>query len=64
MSEVFYWIGVVHVAAYAVAGIAAASVKFVVWLLEKLRWQREVVRGLAEFYRKRQAEKNGERIVG
>lgn len=45
----FYWFGVVHFVAYAMAGFLRASALFIDWLLRRLRLKREIIHAYARY---------------
>jgi hypothetical protein len=57
MNSVLYWFGVFHAVIYAIGGATWLSWAFVEWLIGRLKIKRDLIRALAEYYKKRNAER-------
>lgn len=56
MEGFLFWFGVLHAAAYALAGFLVASALFVEWLLKRLRIKREVLIAYNEYLKRKHAK--------
>lgn len=44
MNEFFYWLGVLHAVAYALAGFSFAAVLFINWIAERFKLKAQMLR--------------------
>lgn len=63
VSDMFYWIGVAHVVAYAFAGgvtlIALATAKFLDWAVKRFKLKADIVRAIKIVWDERREKKEG-----
>lgn len=61
MTTFFYWFGIVHLAAYSLAGFSFAFMLFADWLLKRFKLKADILRAAHRMFRERSA---GEGEVG
>ena len=57
MTNVIYWIGLVHVAAYVMAGMALGGGRLIDWLVSDLHLKRDMLRAYMRILQERKAAK-------
>jgi hypothetical protein len=57
MTAFFYWFGLVHVAAYALAGFSFAAVLFGDWIIRRFKLKADFIRAAHRMFRERNAKK-------
>ena len=64
MDQIFWWIGALHLAAYAVASLTLAAGWFAEWLIKRWHLKAEMVRAYLRVLKDRADAKEKDRIVG
>ena len=57
MSGFLYWFGVVHLAAYALAGFSFAATLFADWIIRRFKLKADFLRAAHRMFQERNASK-------
>lgn len=57
ITTIIYWIGVAHIAAYALAGFSFAFFLFAEWIIARFKLKRDMIRAAHRMFRERNKHK-------